>query len=111
MIQFAGLVRSGAVTNLAIGLAVTVVVPLIAVTLVPKLRPLARSTLKQGILAYEKMRETTAELAEVVDDLVAEVQEELQEAKDRDLAQARDADLIEAEWVAEETVVASGGNH
>jgi len=109
MIQLAGLMRSGAMTNLAIGLGVAVVVPVVAGALVPALRPIARGTLKRGILAYEKTRETAAGLAEVVDDLVAEVQEELQEAKDRDLARARDADLIEAEWVTEEAVVESGG--
>jgi hypothetical protein len=62
--------------------------------LAPVLRPLARSALKGGILAYEKVRETAAEIAEVVDDLVAEVQEELHEARARELEQTQEADVI-----------------
>jgi hypothetical protein len=91
MQQLAVLLKSEAMKNVAVGLGIAVLVPLAVRVLAPVLRPLARSTLKAGILAYEKGRETVAELGEVVDDLVAEVQEELQEARERE------AELIEAD--------------
>ena len=45
--------------------------------LAPMLRPVARSTMKVGLVALEKGRETAAELGEIFDDLVAEVREEM----------------------------------
>ncbi|BCX80639.1 hypothetical protein MIT9_P0213 [Methylomarinovum caldicuralii] len=44
-------------------------------------RLLLRATLKSGILAYEKARETLAEVAEDVEDIYAEVQDELRQAR------------------------------
>jgi len=91
MKQLSTLMSNPQVKNLAIGLGVSIVVPMAINLLVPVIRPLARSTLKAGILAYEKGRETVAEIGEVVDDLVAEVHEELQEAREQEIA-AMDAD-------------------
>jgi len=75
-----------AVKNLAIGLGISILVPVAVNLLGPIARPLARSSLKACILAYEKGRETVAEIGEVIDDLVAEVQEELHEARDEEVA-------------------------
>ena len=61
----------------AIGVGVAVLVPVVIATLMPVIRPMARSALKAGIYAYEKSRETIEGIGETVDDLVAEVEEEL----------------------------------
>jgi hypothetical protein len=67
--------------GVALGLGAAVLVPVAALALAPVARPMMRGALKAGILAYEKGREAAAELAEMVDDLVAEVQEELREER------------------------------
>jgi hypothetical protein len=64
----------------ALGLGVAILVPVAVAVLMPVIRPMARSALKAGILAYEKGRETLAEFGETVDDIVAEVEEELVDA-------------------------------
>ena len=58
----------------------TAEMPVLFSTLAPVLRPLARSALRAGVLAYEKGRETFEEMGETVEDVVAEVREELLEA-------------------------------
>ena len=40
-------------------------------------KPIAKSVLKGGILAYQKSRSLIAETGEVIEDLVAEVQAEI----------------------------------
>ncbi len=88
--QFAVLIKNDVVKNMVVGLGISIVVPIAVNLLAPVIRPLARSTLKAGILAYEKGRETVAEIGEVLDDLVAEVQEELQEATSLEVDQISD---------------------
>lgn len=105
MIQLAVLMKNDVVKNLAIGLGVSILAPMVVNLLAPVVRPLARSTLKAGILAYEKGRETVAEIAEVVDDLVAEVHEELQEAR------RRESIAIEADPASTEAAAESGDSH
>ncbi len=102
MNQFMVLMKNDAVKNMVIGLSVSILVPIVVNLLVPIVRPLARSTLKGGILVYEKGRETVAEIGEVVDDLVAEVQEELQEAREQKTA------VIEAGSASDEVATESG---
>lgn len=94
MNQLATLMKAQAARNLAIGLGVVIVVPVAVNLLGPVVRPLARGALKVGILAFEKGRETVAEIGEVIDDLVAEVQEELQDAR-REQTAALDVDSSE----------------
>ncbi len=98
MNQLAALMKNEAVKRMAIGLSVSILLPVVVSLLAPVVRPLARSTLKAGIIAYEKGRETVAEIGEVIDDLVAEVQEELQEARGEDVV------AIEAEPATNEAV-------
>ncbi len=98
MQQLAVLLKSEAMKNVAVGLGISILVPLALKVLAPVVRPLARSTLKAGILAYEKGRETVAELGEVVDDLVAEVHEELQEARERE------AELVQTDEALDEPI-------
>jgi gas vesicle protein len=89
------LVKNDAVKNLVVGLGISIVVPIAVKLLVPVAKPLARGVLKTGIVAYEKGRETMAEISEVVDDLVAEVQEELQEAREREALEMEMARVAE----------------
>lgn len=76
-VQFEKLLSNPRVRNIAIGIGLTVLVPLAAKFLAPLVRPLARSSVKIGLVAIEKGRETAAEIGEIFDDLVAEVREEM----------------------------------
>lgn len=67
--------------GVAIGAGLALALPVIAMTMAPVMRPIARSVIKGGLLALEKGRETTAEVGEMVEDLFAEVQEELRETR------------------------------
>jgi len=60
-----------------IGVGLALLVPVAVVTLAPVVRPLARSALRAGAMAYEKAREGVAEFGEMAEDIVAEVQDEL----------------------------------
>lgn len=71
----------------ALGVGVALLVPVAIVALAPVLRPLARTALKTGIMAYEKGRETLEELGETIDDVRAEVEEKLTEARAGDAAE------------------------
>lgn len=66
--------------GVGIGIGAALLVPIVISTLAPLVRPLARTVLKAGILAYEKGRETFEAIGESVEDIVAEVEEELLEA-------------------------------
>jgi hypothetical protein len=69
--------------NTLIGFALGVGATVLARQFLPALkevgRPLAKATLKSGITAYEKARETIAQLGETVEDLMAEAVSELGE--------------------------------
>jgi hypothetical protein len=75
------LLKGDAGRGLAIGLAVAALAPVVLPLLAGVARPLARAALKSGIIAYEKGREMVAEVAEVIDDLVAEARAELAEGE------------------------------
>jgi hypothetical protein len=66
--------------GVAIGIGAAILVPVVIVALAPIVKPLARSALKSGILAYEKFRESVEEFGETVEDMVAEVEEEMGDA-------------------------------
>ena len=63
--------------GLAIGIGVAILIPVAWKTIVPMLKPAARSAMKTGIRALEKGREMVAETSEKVEDLVAETQAEM----------------------------------
>jgi hypothetical protein len=81
------LLKSPTVKSTAIGLGVAVLVPVAVTYLAPLVRPVARSTLKAGLVTIEKGREIAAEFGEIFDDLVAEVREELR--AERETAEQR----------------------
>lgn len=66
------------ITGLAVGIGAALLAPVIVPIATSILRPLAKSVIKGGILLYEKGRETGAELAETLEDLVAEARSELE---------------------------------
>jgi len=66
--------------GVGIGLSAAVLLPVVFSTLAPVLRPLARTALRAGVMAYEKGREVFEEFGETVEDVVAEVREELVDA-------------------------------
>lgn len=82
MVQWSELLKNQTVRNTAVGIGVAVLVPIVVRYLAPVIRPVARSTLKVGVLAWEKGRETAAEIGEIFDDLVAEVREEMRSERE-----------------------------
>lgn len=66
--------------GVAIGIGAAILVPIVIAALAPIVKPLARSAMKSGILAYEKFRESVEEFGETVEDMVAEVEEEMGDA-------------------------------
>lgn len=63
--------------DVARGVAIGAGVVAVGVLLTPALRPVARATVKSGILIFEKGREWLAEASETLEDLVAEVRADL----------------------------------
>ncbi len=72
------LLESKVVTGLAVGIGAAILAPVIVPIVAGILRPVAKSVIKGGILLYERGRETGAELAETLEDLVAEARAELE---------------------------------
>ncbi len=68
---------AGMATGLAIGLAAAVLRPLWIPVLARWGRPVVKTAMKQGVLAYELGRERVAEMGETMSDLLAEAQVEL----------------------------------
>ncbi len=64
--------------GIGVGLGVAAILPLFRAILKDAGRPLAKGTIRVGILAYEKGRETAARWGEVLEDLVVEVRSEMQ---------------------------------
>ena len=76
-LQIRKLFENPTVKNTAIGIGLAVVVPIAVAFLAPLVKPVARSTLKAGLVTIEKGREMAAEFGEIFDDLVAEVRDEM----------------------------------
>lgn len=83
MPQIANLLNNGVLKRTAIGAGIAVAVPVAAFYLAPFVRPVARSTMKVGLVMFEKTRETAAEIGEIMEDLVAEVREDLRNKRER----------------------------
>ncbi len=60
---------------IAIGLGALVLTPVV----IPLLKPVAKATVKTGVILYEKTKGTLAEAGEVVADIVAEAKAEVME--------------------------------
>lgn len=70
-------------TGLAIGLGATILGPVLLPAAARIGKPLAKSAIKAGIIAYERGRETIAVAGEVTEDIVAEARAELAEESAR----------------------------
>jgi len=64
-------------TGVAIGLGL-LLAPVVIPVIVTAARPLAKTALKYGYMAYERSREMIAEAAEAVEDLAAEAKAEVE---------------------------------
>ncbi len=72
--------KGNVVTGLAIGIGAAILTPVIIPLVAAIAKPLAKATIKGGLLLYERGREVVAEAGEVVEDLVAEVKSEMAQA-------------------------------
>jgi len=77
---FGGGWKGNIVTSLAIGVGVAVVGPILIPVASSMLKPLAKATIKGGIVLYDKSREKLEEGKEIIEDLVAEVKSEMEES-------------------------------
>ncbi|MGA2403980.1 MAG: DUF5132 domain-containing protein [Syntrophobacteraceae bacterium] len=64
-------------TGLAIGLGIIILAPAIAPAVAAVVRPVAKASIKSGVILFEKARELIAEAMESVEDLAAEAHAEL----------------------------------
>jgi hypothetical protein len=65
--------------NIVAGLAIGVGAAVLAPVVIPALRPLAKSVIKAGLIAYDQGRVALAELNEHTGDIMAEARAELSE--------------------------------
>jgi len=67
--SFDDLLRSDLAKGVALGIGAALLIPVAATVLAPVLRPMARTALKAGPLAFARGRETVAELGELMGDM------------------------------------------
>ncbi|MEN6441653.1 MAG: DUF5132 domain-containing protein [Syntrophobacter sp.] len=77
-------------TGLAIGIGVLVLAPAIVPALAAVVRPIAKASIKSGILLVEKTRELIAEAKETVEDITAEAHAELASERRQEMPQPVD---------------------
>lgn len=63
------------VTGLAVGLGMAVIAPVV----LPALRPVAKTIIKAGLVAYDQGRVAFAEMTERTEDMLAEARAEMDE--------------------------------
>lgn len=68
------------VTGVAVAVGAAVLVPVVVPALGGILRPVAKTVIKGGILAYDYGRQAVAQMGEVASDMAAEVRAETTEA-------------------------------
>jgi hypothetical protein len=76
----------------ALGVGLALLVPVAIMALAPVVKPLARSAVRGGLLAYEKGREALEEIGESMEDLKAEIEAEMSQARNVGDETAADAD-------------------
>lgn len=67
---------------IAVGLGAIVLTPV----LIPLLKPVAKATVKTGVILYEKTKGTLAEAGEVLGDIVAEAKAEVMAEQEEKMA-------------------------
>ncbi len=71
--------KSNVAMGLAVGVAAAVLIPLALPVVARASKPFAKALIKSGLIVYEKGREAFAEVAEVVEDVVAEAKAEIEQ--------------------------------
>lgn len=75
------------VTGLAVGLGMAVIAPVV----LPALRPVAKTIIKAGLVAYDQGRVAFAEMAERTEDILAEARAEMDEEAHAELSETKAA--------------------
>jgi len=78
------------VTGLAFGLGVAVIAPVV----LPALRPVAKTIIKAGLVAFDQGRVAFAEMAERTEDMLAEARAEMEEEAQGERADAKPASKL-----------------
>ncbi|OAG26803.1 DUF5132 domain-containing protein [Thermodesulfatator autotrophicus] len=78
-IELEDILKKEVVTGLSVGLGLAYVLPKLLPVFGQAAKPLIKGMMKGSIIAYEKGRETLAELTETLEDLWAETKAELEE--------------------------------
>jgi hypothetical protein len=95
-----------------VGVGAVVLAPIVLPMLAAVSRPLAKSTIKTGVILFEKGREAAAEMGEVFEDLLAEARAELEHTRPpsavTDIAAASSAAMDSAQASAP---ASSGSSH
>jgi hypothetical protein len=92
MALFDDMLKSNVFTGLAIGVGATVLGPVLLPAAARVAKPMAKSVLKAGLIAFERGRETIAELGEVAEDILAEARAELAQESARAAAKGSGQD-------------------
>ncbi len=79
-------------TGLAIGLGVLILAPVVAPAVGAVVRPMAKATIKSGMILFEKARELIAEAKESLEDLAAEAHAELAQQRQQEASVPVSAD-------------------
>ncbi len=79
MALFDDLLKGNVATGLAIGIGAAIVGPIVLPIIAGAAKPLAKAVIKSGLMLYERGKETSAEMAEVFEDIVAEARAEIAE--------------------------------
>ena len=79
--------KGNIVTGLAIGIGAAILAPALVPAAAKVAKPFIKAVIKTGIIMFETGKETTAELGEVFEDIVAEAKSEIAEAQN-DIAPA-----------------------
>jgi cytochrome P450 len=73
--------KGNLLAGLVIGVGAIVMAPIVLPVVAAVSRPLAKSTIKTGVILFEKGREAAAEMTEVIEDLIAEARAELEQSR------------------------------
>ena len=75
--------------SIAVGAGIIILAPVVVPIVAGVLKPLAKATIKGGMLAYGKIRETAAETAQSREDLAAEAEADPAERTDHKAAKSK----------------------
>jgi hypothetical protein len=77
--------------SIAMGAGIMILAPIVAPILASALKPVAKAAIKGGMMAYGKIKETSAETIETIEDLAAEAKSELSEPSSQPASKSKKA--------------------